>query len=252
MIKKFKVNITPFHLMRTIHLYLPDDYDKSNEKYPVLYMYDGHNLFDDKDATYGKSWGLKDFLNHYDKKFIVVGMECNHEGQKRLDEYCPYTVSHSYFGDIHGQGDDYMQWVVDELKPYIDSHYRTIPFRECTMIGGSSMGGLMALYTVVKYNQYFSKAACLSSAIGFCYEQIKKEIKGSQLNPDTKVYLDWGSEESKNKKALAYASVRNLELSHLLNQKGVSSFPYLIIDGRHCEETWEKQIPIFMHYLWKE
>lgn len=252
MIKKFDVYITPFHLTRKIHLYLPDDYDQSEERYPVIYMYDGHNLFFDHDATYGKSWGFKDYLDHEDKKFIVVGMECNHEGRQRLDEYSPYTVMNSYLGDIHGLGDIYMKWVVEELKPYIDAHYRTIPFRECTMIGGSSMGGLMALYSVVKYNQYFSKAACLSSAIGFCFDEIKKDILESQLNPDTRVYLDWGSDESRNKQALAYASARNLEVSHILNQKQVSTYPYLIINGQHNEATWEKQIPIFMHYLWKE
>lgn len=252
MIKKLNVYITPFQQERTIHLYLPDDYESSSERYPVIYMYDGHNLFYDEDATFKKSWGMKSFLDGYDKKFIVVGMECNHEGQKRLDEYCPYSVHHSYFGDIHGQGQEYMQWVVDELKPFIDQHYRTIPFRECTMIGGSSMGGLMALYSVVRWNQYFSKAACLSSAISFCYEEMKKEIRQSSLDPDTRVYLDWGSNESQNKKALAFASVRNLEMSHLLTQKKVSTYPYLIVDGHHNEATWEKQIPIFMHYLWKE
>lgn len=157
MIQKFEVNITPFSLTRTIHLYLPNDYNQSEERYPVLYMYDGHNLFKDEDATYGKSWGLEKFLDHYDKKFIVVGMECNHEGNKRLDEYCPYDLEHGFFGSIHGQGKEFMKWVCDELKPYIDSHYRTIPFRECTMIGGSSMGGLMALYTVVAYNELFLK-----------------------------------------------------------------------------------------------
>lgn len=138
MIYKFEVLITPFQLSRTIHLYLPDNYEESDERYPVIYMYDGHNLFRDQDATYGKSWGMETFLNNYDKPFIVVGMECNHEGQKRLDEYCPYEVENAYFGKIQGQGKPFMQWVVDELKPYIDTHYRTIPFRECTMIGGSS------------------------------------------------------------------------------------------------------------------
>lgn len=251
MIEKFEVDITPFGLKRTIHLYLPDDYKISEERYPVIYMYDGHNLFFDEDATYGKSWGLKDFLDYYDKKMIVVGMECNHEGQKRLDEYCPYDVSHSYFGDIHGVGDIYMQWVVDELKPFIDQHYRTIPFRECTMIAGSSMGGLMALYTIVHHNNIFSKAACLSSAISFCFDELVKEIESSSLNQDTLVYMDWGSEESRNKKGLAYATNANLELSHLLQCHGAKTYPHCVINGKHNEATWEKQIPLFMDFLWK-
>lgn len=251
MIKKFDVYMTPFHNMRTIHMYLPDDYEQSQERYPVIYMYDGHNLFFDTDATYGKSWGLKDFLDKYDKKFIVVGMECNHEGQERLNEYCPYSVHHSYFGEIQGKGDLLMSWVVGELKPYIDTHYRTIPFRECTMIAGSSMGGLMALYTAIVYNQYFSKAACLSSAIGFCFKEIQQEIMSRDLLADTRIYIDWGSDESRNKVGLAYSTARHLELSHLLVKKGIMTYPYLVVNGKHNEASWEKQIPIFMDYLWK-
>lgn len=251
MIKKFDVNITPFKLKRTIHLYLPDDYEESQEHYPVIYMYDGHNLFFDSDATYGKSWGMKDFLDYYDKKFIVVGMECNHEGNERLNEYCPYTLPLSRLGDIEGKGKIYMQWVVDELKPYIDQHYRTMPFRECTMIAGSSMGGLMSIYTVVKHNDIFSKAACLSSAIGICMNELRDEILKSSLNPDTKVYIDFGSDEARNKTALTYSTANNLEISHLLNQKDVKTYPFIVINGKHNEATWEKQIPIFMNYLWK-
>lgn len=81
-VEKFEVMITPFQCMRMIHVYLPDNYNESQEQYPVMYMFDGHNLFCDEDATYGKSWGLKDFLDNYDKKLIIVGIECNHEGMK--------------------------------------------------------------------------------------------------------------------------------------------------------------------------
>ena len=63
---------------RMLHIYLPDDYDESDERYPVMYMFDGHNLFYDSDATYGKSWGMKDFLDSWDKKIIIVGAECSH------------------------------------------------------------------------------------------------------------------------------------------------------------------------------
>lgn len=251
MIKKFNINITPFDRKRTIHLYLPDEYENSQERYPVIYMYDGHNLFYDSDATYGKSWGMKEFLDHYDKKFIVVGMECNHEGTKRLDEYCPYTLPQSYLGSIKGEGKIYMDWVVNELKPYIDKNYRTLPFRECTMIAGSSMGGLMSLYSVVRYNEIFSKAACLSSAIGICYHELKNDILLQPLDEDTRIYLDWGSEECSNKEALAYRTSLNLEISHLLNNQNAFTYPCLIINGYHNEATWEKQVPIFMEYLWK-
>lgn len=251
MIKKFDVMITPFQLNRRIHMYLPDDYEQSEERYPVIYMYDGHNLFFDSDATYGKSWGMKDFLDNYDMKFIVVGMECNHEGGKRLDEYSPYTLPGSRLGDIKGQGKEYMQWVVDELKPFIDKEYRTLSDREHTMIAGSSMGGLMSLYTVIKHNDVFGKAACLSSSISICMNEIRQEINDNVLLPDTRVYLDWGSDESWDKDALAYSTSRNLEISHLLTQRNINTYPCIVVHGIHNEVTWEKQIPVFMEYLWK-
>ena len=82
------------------------------------------------------------------KGFIAVGVECNHEGNGRLIEYYPF--GEPVFGAERGLGDVYMRWVVEELKPYIDAHYRTLPGRESAMIGGSSMGGLMAAYSAIR------------------------------------------------------------------------------------------------------
>ena len=78
MVEKFDIVITPLGLERTIHVYLPEDYYDSDEQYPVMYMFDGHNLFYDHDATYGKSWGLKEFLDTYDKKLIIVHSSFNY------------------------------------------------------------------------------------------------------------------------------------------------------------------------------
>ena len=77
---------------------------------------------------------------------IIVGIECNHEGQKRLNEYCPYQIESKYFGHLNGQGKILMDWVVNELKILVDQKYRTYPFRECTGIAGSSMGINGVLY----------------------------------------------------------------------------------------------------------
>ena len=69
---------------RPLHIWLPESYYQSTERYPVMYFFDGHNLYDDKDATYGKSWGMEEFLNRWGKQMILVGIECGHEGQERL------------------------------------------------------------------------------------------------------------------------------------------------------------------------
>lgn len=246
-------HITPFGLDRSIHLYLPEGWDRGGERYPVQYMFDGHNLFFDSHATFGKSWGLKAFLDGWDKKLIVVGLECNHQGNQRLEEFSPYPIpaGKGWPEDIQGSGGVLMDWLVEELKPYIDANYPTIPFRECTAIGGSSMGGLMSLFTVVKYNRWFSKAACLSSSLEPVQGYLVEELQQAKIDPDTRVFLSWGSDESSPKNALARSTARNLELSHLLTQKGALTYPYLHYKGRHREADWEKEVPVFMEYLWK-
>ena len=177
---------TPKGKNRPLHIYLPEGYFESEDRYPVMYFFDGHNLFFDEDATYGKSWGMKEFLDTWEKEMIVVGIECGHDGEERLSEYLPYTANKStYFGQFEPTGDATMQWILSEVKPMIDLEYRTIPFRECTAIAGSSMGGLMALYAVTHYNRWFSKGGCVSSAVGFCMRPLMSDLRKSSISPDT-------------------------------------------------------------------
>ena len=178
MVETFTVHITPYDLDRNTFIYLPDNWQTSGRRYPVIYMFDGHNLFFDSTATFGTCWGLKDYLDAHPNA-IVVAPECNHEGNKRLEEYCPYDSD--WFDGIHGTGKQYMDWLVNELKPAIDAKYPTLPDRGNTAIGGSSMGGLMSLYAITAYNKVFSKAACLSPSVRICLPQVKAELKKAKL-----------------------------------------------------------------------
>ena len=178
---------------RPLHIYLPENYYRSDERYPVMYFFDGHNLFHDSDATYGKCWGLKSFLDGWSKNMMIVGMECSHVGNERLEEYLPYPATTKSFGPLAVKGDKTLAWIVNEIKPLIDREYRTYPNRQCTGIAGSSMGGLMSIRGVVHYNHIFSKAACVSSAIGFCPKSVMEDVYAAPINPDTRVYLPWGS-----------------------------------------------------------
>ena len=92
MVETFDVSITPYGLTRRTFVYLPDDWQTSGKKYPVLYMFDGHNLFFDSTATYGTCWGLKEYCDAH-PNWIIAAPECNHEGNKRLEEYCPYQAA---------------------------------------------------------------------------------------------------------------------------------------------------------------
>ena len=248
MLFKKDVWLTPYAMMRTLHIYVPQSIRYSDERYPVLYMYDGHNLFEDETATYGKSWGFKDYLDAHEVPLIVVGIECNHEGNSRLVEYCPYTFQDDTFGTIEGSGQQMMQWVVDELKPLIDLELPTRSDRAHTWIGGSSMGGLMALYSITHHNAVFSKAACLSPFIAPVYRELTAECQ-RPLQPDTSIYLSWGSSETRSKRSFAEISKVNLEIANQLQKQNIRLHLNLVVGGQHNEACWEKEIPVFLRFF---
>ena len=250
---------SPKGVNRTLHIYLPEDYAYSGERYPVMYFFDGHNLFFNEDATYGKSWGLKEFLDSWGKGLIVVGIECGHEGYERLSEYLPYpALKTSHFGKFAPMGNATMDWIVNEIKPWVDANYRTWPFRECTAIGGSSMGGIMSLYAAVHYNRWFSKAACVSSAMGFCMRPLMADIWANSLSPDTRIYLSWGSREAygckdpekEDRSSKTYGW--NKRVADHLRAGGLAVKMRCQVGGGHCEADWERLVPEFMNFLWTE
>ena len=250
---------TPKGKNRPLHIWLPDDWETSGKRYDVMYFFDGHNLFLNEDATYGKSWGLKEFLASWDKEIILVGIECGHEGDERLSEYLPYRVwLNRFFRKFKPMGRETMDWIVNEIKPMIDREYPTLPDRAHTAIGGSSMGGLMSLYAGVQYNRVFSKAACVSSAIGFCMGSLMKNIQDSGIDPDTRFYLSWGTKEACGNKKPDITDRHsrtyrwNTRAAGALKGKGASIALYCQVGGAHCEADWEKQNPIYMNYLGKK
>ena len=260
MIVKRDFIYTPKGKNRPLHIWLPDDYHETDERYPVMYFFDGHNLFDDADATYGKSWGMKAFLENWGKKMIVVGIECGHEGYERLYEYLPYRARMRWApGDGEDMlGDKTFEWIIGEIKPVIDAEYRTYPFRECTGVGGSSMGGLMALYGAVHHNRWFSKAACVSSAIGFCMKELMADMDASNVDPDTRVYLSWGTKEARGLQDTMQEDTMsdtyrcNKAAADRIEAAGARTRMYCQVGGGHCEADWEKQVEGFMGFLWTE
>ena len=249
MVKKWNVTIPKLsgESTRRVYLYLPESYDKEPpQRYPVMYMFDGHNVFFDSDATYGKSWGMGRYLNKTKKQLIIVAVECNHEGNSRLQEYSPVDFENSTLGKIKGKGKAYMQWLVGTLKPYIDEHYRTLPDRKNTILCGSSMGGLMALYGACAFNHVFQRAACLSPSIWINPGKMLELIARANIRHDTCIYMDYGSEEMFNHAANAESLIST---SHLLLTKRVNLALRVVPGGTHCEASWEQQIPIFMECL---
>ena len=247
MVEQFLVN-TPFDEGRKVNVYLPEGYEHNKESYPVIYMFDGHNLFYDNEAAFGKSWGLKEFMDKYKRKMIIVGVYCNTVGNNRLFEYFPYEInSNALIPELLvGKGKTYMEWMVNELMPLINKKYRTLKGRDNTMVAGSSMGGLMSLYAILNYNDTFRYAACLSSTIMICLDNILKNCKEAKLNPNTKIYMDYGALEWETDQIIEY----HQKIEDILKDK-VNFYFYFDIKGSHNEASWEKRVPIYMKYLFE-
>ena len=249
MVIKWDVTVPPLtgEKTRRGYVYLPEDYEADPQKrYPVMYMFDGHNVFFDEDATFGKSWGMKAYLDQNPHDLIIVGIEGNNEGWRRLNEYSPVDFSYEETGFIKGEGKVYMDWLVDTLKPYIDANYRTLPDREHTIIGGSSMGGLMSLYAVCYYNDVFQRAAALSPSLWVNQQANLELLKAADPKNDTCIYMDYGSEELSNH--FGNMEVLRGAVDILLEKQQHLTFR-IVPGGSHCEASWEKQIPIFMQCL---
>lgn len=252
-IKTFTLDIKPLKQSpRTVYVYLPNNYnEKRKTKYDVLYMFDGHNLFLDSVATFGKSWGMKDYLDQNNIPLVVVGVDCNHTGKKRLDEYCPLPVSEdSWIQPIYPQGDITADWFANTLKPYCEKHFNIHSDRKHVGIGGSSMGGLMSLYCIAKYNDIYSKAACVSPTMDICLDELLNVIHESNMNKNTKIYLDFGSQEVKRKERFAFCMDELLQINHAFSNHNCSTYPNVVVGGTHSEASWETIVPVFIEYLY--
>ncbi len=230
---------------RKVYVYCPDDFAQNpDSRYPVLYMFDGHNVFFDADATYGKSWGMLEYLTATQMPLMVVAVDCDHrKNNGRLREYSPYHFSDSQFGSIRGRGHAFMVFLTESLKPMIDAQYPTLPDRAHTFIAGSSMGGLMTLYALSAFSHVFSKGAALSPSVWVNTEGLLCDIRGSEMLDGSLVYMDYGSGELDHHPGM----LTGLEkVSHALLSRGAYVTFRIVPGGQHCEACWEEQLPFFM------
>lgn len=249
-IKKLQIPGLRTKKPRRLYIYLPKNYAKSEDRYPVLYMFDGHNVFYDSHATYGKSWGMKEYLNRTKLPLIIAAIECNPEGNRRMNEYAPWDYDVPEYGFMEGLGKVTMDWITGPLKQLIDENYRTLPDRANTLIGGSSMGGLMTLYAVTAYNHIFSRAAALSPSFLFGGAHLHDLISRTIMENPTRIYMDVGTGEYDPEQREIPAEL--FKTAAELTYAGADAAAQVIPGAFHCEAAWEKRIPVFMDYLLKK
>lgn len=233
---------------RRIWIYLPPDYYTTAKTYPVLYMQDGQSVFDGSTSLSAEEWGVDESLNTLhsqgDYGAIVIGID--NGGEYRINEYSPW-VNPNYGG---GDGDEYMQFITETLKPYIDSNFRTRPQAEYNAIAGSSMGALISTYGAIKYSNLFSKAGVFSPSFWFAPAQLNNYITNTANDlSGLRLYFVCGQNES-----AAMVSDMNT-VKNILIGNGVpssSTFTKVDSDGVHNQSYWRREFPAAYQWLFQE
>ncbi|MBX0290234.1 hypothetical protein K3G63_07275 [Hymenobacter sp. HSC-4F20] len=229
---------------RRVWVYLPSDYPSAtNKRYPVLYMHDGQNVFD-ACTSFSGEWGVDETLSHLQHQgldaagCIVVAVD--NGGPERLNELSPWK-NPEYGG---GQGNQYVDFMAETLKPYIDLHYRTLSGREFTGIAGSSMGGLISTYAALKYPQVYSKVGVFSPAFWFAKDSLFAYLQRHRPQPGTQFYFVSGTTESETMVPLMKAVHDTLARAKVSVQYATPT------DGKHSEWFWKREFPAAYHWLY--
>lgn len=236
--QEFTIEAPQLGKTKTIWVYLPYNYDEPDSKFPVIYMHDGQNVFDHVES-YKREWHVEEKLNDLHSEAIIVGIE--HGGNThRIDELTPYS------NDTHGGGhaDDYLDFLVNTLKPYVDKNYNTLTDARNTTIFGSSVGGLISFYALLKFQDVFGNAGVFSPSFWFSEDIFNlmdsvKEIRG-------RIYFMAGDHESK-------AMVPDLDHMEELVLRRVADnhhvFKKIVHNGHHNEKLWRKEFPDAYRWL---
>ena len=231
---------------RRIWIYVPPTYNTSNKKYPVLYMHDGQNVFDDATSFSGE-WGVDEAIDTLGlklKECIVVGID--NGGSERLSEYSPYDFQWKTANSdtkIVAVGDKYLEFLVKTLKPFIDKKYRTLRDKKNTYTAGSSMGGLISMYAVLKYPKVFGGAGVFSPAF-WTAPKIFDEMKAKGKKVNAKIYFYAGDDEGES---MVPMTLRAFNEMHRVSKSKMCEV--IRAGGKHNEPRWRMEFPLFYRWL---
>lgn len=246
---------------RSVLIYLPPGYDESKDRYPVLYMLDGQNVFDASTSFIGVEWGLDEaaeggIKSGTLKPCIIVAV---YNSTNRFDEYTPY-VDEEHGG---GEADKFMAFLIETLKPYIDKEYRTQPDRQHTALAGSSLGGLLSLYAATKYHATFQTFGVVAPSLQWADYRILRDLEAATLPNDLRFWIEVGVGDtplgSLKKKLLGgkaklspYHSACR-ETAEILRAKGITGEDQLhyqeFTGWFHDEHEWSARATAMLDFL---
>lgn len=229
---------------RQVRLYLPPGYQTSEKSYPVLYMHDGQNVFDQATA-YAGEWAVDETLNELavtgQLELIVVAID--HGGEKRMTELNP--ADHAEFGKAEGKA--YVEFIANTVKPYVDKHYRTLADAEHTGIMGSSMGGLISHYAILQFPQVFGKAGIFSPSYWALGEQVQW-FENQPAAKDALLYFYMGGKEGDS----MVPDVERVYQTVLSKGQAAEKTQYhLVADAEHNEAAWRNEFKTAVLWLFK-
>lgn len=261
---------------REVRVWTPEQYNTNNqEKFPVLYMQDGQNIFNDDESVSGMSWHAAETAQRLIDEgtiepFIIVAISSS---QNRFYEYFPQK-SAEYLDDndleqiekITGTkqhdfiSEAYLKFITEELKPYVDNNYRTASEASDTTIAGASMGGLIALYAICEYPDIFGQAACVSThwPVTSDYdrtnaaEAVRKYLDGNLPSPENhRIYFDYGSQGVDQ-----YYGDHQKQVDNLMSQKGYTMGENWTTkryqDADHNEKAYAARFDEILMFLYKK
>ena len=238
---------------RTLAVYVPPGYEAdSGQRYPVLYMHDGQNIFDAATSFLGIEWQVDETSERLIKAgrvrpVIIVGIYNNAD---RKEEYTPCRDK-KHGG---GKGDLYAKFLVEEVKPFIDKEYRTLPDRKNTAVAGSSLGGLISLHICSKYPETFSMCGVVSPALMWCDGRVVKEAREhNDWMKGTRFWLDMGSKEDRQIAEFSKAVLSTRELVAVFDEAGLvpgrDYYYWEVVDGEHNEAHWAARFDKILLYF---
>jgi predicted alpha/beta superfamily hydrolase len=263
MIEVFRTSANHLSEEMTFRVFTPDSYDEK-KAFPVLYMQDGQNVFKDEDAVDGESLN---FLSYYKKykaflpEIIIVAIDCPMNNDRRTALYIPYSFDFSkspsttgYANSLIGKGEEYLLWIIEELKPWIDARYSTIPDARYTGIGGDSSAGVLSLYAMLKYPRYFQRFIALSGAFYLWMNDLLKTMRKENYSFEYG-YIDIGTKDSgrltDNKQFLLGVKMTHEEL--LKQGYDSQQLEYCVIDGdEHTNRCFGRRFPDAMRWVFQD
>lgn len=235
----FDLEAPSLNSIKTIYVYLPKNYYDSKKHFPVLYMHDAQNLFDHT-LSFSGEWEIDETLDRLDFPLIVIGIA--HGNEKRFEELTPYP--HEKYGG--GKADDYLDFVIYNLKPYVDRNYRTLRNSKHTGIMGSSLGGLISYYAALNHPDVFGKAGVFSPSFWTSFEIYKLTEQIPHVK--TKIYLLCGDEESDH----LVSEVTRMNKLLETRMKPAEKVFKIVPGGKHNESLWKSEFEEAVLWLFDE